>query len=300
MDRLHLMSVFVAVAEAEGFASGARKLGMSPPAVTRAVATLEQRLGVRLLSRTTRFVRVTEAGARYLEDARRVIAQADEADGTAAGLNATPPRGNLAITAPVIFGRMYVTPVVVEFLRLYPATKVSALLLDRPVNLVEEGLDVGIRIGELPDSTMRAIPAGRVRRVVCASPKYLKSSGVPAAPADLAKHCVISASAVSPSNEWKFASSSKPISVKIEPRLTLTSNDAAIEAAIAGLGLTRLFSYQIAPYLASRQLKSVLSDYEPPPLPIHVLHREGQQSSPKVRAFVDLMTKRLRAQRALN
>lgn len=299
MDRLHLMTVFVAVAEAESFAGGARRLGMSPPAVTRAVSALEERLGVRLLTRTTRIVRPTEAGLRYLEDARRIIAEIDEADEAAAGVNAEP-RGRLAVTAPVLFGRMFVMPAIVEYLQRYPAVDVSALFLDRVVNLIEEGLDVGIRIGHLPDSSMKAIKVGQVRSIVCASPSYLDVHGEPRMPGDLRRHTLIAASGLSPTAEWKFFEKGKPLSVRVQTRLTVTTNDAAIESAVAGFGLTRLLSYQVAPYLASGQLKVVLSDYEPPPLPIHVIHREGRQSAAKVRAFVDTIVQRLRSDNAVN
>ncbi len=301
MDRFHLMTVYVAVAEAESFAGGARKLAMSPPAVTRAIAALEQRLGIKLLTRTTRYVRATDAGLRYLEHARRIIAEADEADEVAAGVHAAP-RGQLAVTAPVLFGRMFVMPSMIEYLKRFPDMSVSALFLDRVVNLLEEGMDVGIRIGDLPDSTMKAIGVGHVRRVVCASPAYLKARGVPKAPADLVAHCVIAASPVSPAVDWKFSHGKKTgsVSVKLTPRLSVTSNDAAIVAAAQGFGVTRLLSYQIAPYLASGQLKAVLTDYEPPRLPIHVLHSEGRQASGKVRSFVDLLVENLRADEALN
>ena len=299
MSRFHHMAVYVAVAEEESFAGGARRLGMSPPAVTRAIAALEARLGVKLLTRTTRFVRATDAGLRYLEHARRLIAEADEADEAAAGVHAEP-RGQLAVTAPVLFGRMFVMPGVVDYLRRFPAVVVSAVFLDRVVNLLEEGMDVGIRIGELPDSSMRAINVGHVRRVVCASPAYFKAHGVPRAPADLARHVVVAASPVSPSVEWKFVSGKQALSVKVNPRLTVTNNEAAIVAAVQGFGVTRLLSYQVAPYLAARQLKVVMSEYEPPRLPIHVLHGEGRQASAKVRTFVDLLVERLRADKALN
>jgi DNA-binding transcriptional LysR family regulator len=299
MDRLHLMSVFVAVAEAESFAGAARRLGMSPPAVTRAVAALEARLRVRLLDRTTRYVRVTQAGQRYLDDARRIIGEVDEADEAAAGIHADP-RGHLAVTAPVLFGTMFVTPGILEYLRLYPGTDVSALFLDRIVNLFEEGLDVGVRIGELPDSSMKAIGVGHVRRVVCASPAYLKEHGMPKTPADLAHHAVILSTSVTPVVEWKFAHGTKATMVRVRPRLTVTSNEAAIEAARRGFGLTRLMSYQIAPYLASGELRAVLSKHEPQRVPINILHREGRYASAKVRTFVDLMVARLRSDKALN
>ena len=299
MDRFHLMAVYVAVAEEESFAGGARRLGMSPPAVTRAIASLEERLGVKLLTRTTRFVRATDAGQRYLEHARRIIADADEADEAVAGVHAAP-RGQLSVTAPVLFGRMFVTPSIVEYLQRFPDMTLSAVFLDRVVNLLEEGMDVGVRIGELPDSSMKAISVGHVRRVVCAAPEYLKKNGVPRAPADLAKHAVVAASPVSPSVDWKFANGRKTTSVKLAPRLTVTSNEAAIVAAVQGFGVTRLLSYQIAAFLESGQLKAVLIDYEPPRLPIHVLHSEGRQASAKVRTFVDMLVERLRADKALN
>lgn len=181
MDRFHHMTVFVAVAEEESFAAAARRLRMSPPAVTRAIAMLEDRLGVRLLTRTTRVVRPTDAGVRYLEDARRILLEADEADEAAAGINATP-RGHLAVTAPVMFGRIYVMPVLTAYQSAFKETTVSALFVDRVVNLVEEGLDVGIRIGSLPDSSLHAIRVGQVRRVVCASPAYLRKYGTPRFP----------------------------------------------------------------------------------------------------------------------
>lgn len=299
MDRFHLMSVFVAVAEEESFAGGARRLGMSPPAVTRAIAMLEEHLGIKVLTRTTRFVRATDAGLRYLESARRIIAEAEEADEAAAGVHAAP-RGHLAVTAPVLFGSIYVMPGIVDYLKRYPDVSVSAMFLDRVVNLLEEGLDVGVRIGELPDSTMRAIRVGHVRRVVCAAPEYLKQYGILNEPQDLVTHRVICAIPVSPANEWRFGTGKMLESVKIHPRLTVTNNDAAIQAALQGLGVTRLMSYQIAAHLAAGRLTRVLADYEPPPLPIHVLHREGRQASAKVRSFVDLLVERLRADIALS
>ncbi|HYR01060.1 MAG TPA: LysR family transcriptional regulator [Casimicrobiaceae bacterium] len=298
MDRFHLMNVFVAVAEEEGFAGGARRLGLSPPAVTRAIAALEHRLGVKLLNRTTRFVRVTDAGARYLESARRILSEIDEADEAAAGSHAAP-RGELAVTAPVLFGSQYVVPGIVDYLGRYPDVSVSALFLDRVVGLLEEGLDVGVRIGELPDSTLRAIPVGFVRRVVCASPRYLKRHGAPREPGELAGHVVVAASPVSPSVEWRFGAGKRSVIAKIKPRLSVTSNDAAIRAALLGFGITRLMSYQVADHLAAGRLERVLAAQEPPPLPIHVIHVEGRRASAKVRVFVDLLVDRLRANPAL-
>ncbi len=298
MSKFHQMSVYVSVAEEESFSAAARKLGMSPPAVTRAVAALEERLGTKLLSRTTRFVRATDAGLRYLEHARRIITEVDDADEVAAGTSAEP-RGQLAITAPVLFGRMFVLPNMLEYMGRYPEVTMTALFLDRVVNLLEEGLDVGVRIGELPDSSMKAIGVGQVRQVVCASPGYLKAHGTPHITSDLVGHTIVAASAVSPSLDWKFFTGKKMTHVKMKPQLTVTNNEAAIVAAIQGFGVTRLLSYQVAAYVASGQLKIVLNEYEPPRLPIHVLHREGQQASAKVRTFVDLLVERLRADKAL-
>lgn len=299
MDRLHLMTVFLAVAEEQGFAAAARRLQMSPPAVTRAIAALEERLGVRLLNRTTRHVRVTEAGQRYLEDARQVIVAADAADEAAAGINAEP-RGHLAVTAPVLFGRRFVTPGIVEYLGKYPQTDVSAVFLDRVVNLLEEGLDVGIRIGELPDSTMRARRVGSVRLVVCGSPDYLQRHGVPDDPASLVGHTTIASLAGFGSVDWRFSVTNEQRSVRLHPRLRVTSNDAAIEAALQGFGMTRLLYYQVAPLVAAGQLQLVLEQFELEPRPIHIVHREDRYGSARIRAFVDLMAARLRAEQSLN
>ncbi|MGJ0492812.1 LysR family transcriptional regulator [Methylobacter sp.] len=300
MARLEMMEIFVAVAEEQSFAGGARRLNLSAPAVTRAIAALEERLGVILLTRTTRYVRLTDAGQRYLEDARRIVNEANEADETAAGINAEPC-GHLAVTAPVLFGRMFVIPGIVDYLQRFQTMEVSAIFLDRIVNMLEEGIDVGIRIGELPDSSMRAIRVGHVRQVLCASPSYLAEKGIPKSPDALSQHSLIVAAAGSWSAiEWKFLDGDKIMSYKIKPRLSVTSNDAAIAAAINGLGITRVLSYQVAPFLASGQVQTLLSNYEPNRLPIHVLHREGRYASAKVRTFVDLMVERLRADQVLN
>ncbi len=299
MDRFHLMNVFVAVAEAEGFAAGARRLRMSPPAVTRAVAALEERLGVKLLNRTTRYVRATEAGQRYLDDARRILSEVDAADETAAGINAEP-RGQLAVTAPVLFGRLFVMPGIVDYLERYPGTKVEAVFLDRIVNLLEEGMEVGVRIGELPDSSLRALRVGFVRLVLCASPGYLARRGQPDKPEDLLEHSLIASSAGSSGAGWRFTTPHGGQHLAIQPRLSVTTNDAAIEAALRGFGISRLLSYQVAPQLTAGELEIVLDEYEPSPRPVHILHREGRYASAKVRAFVDLLAERLRSDQALN
>lgn len=299
MNRFHLMNVFVAVAEAESFAGGARRLKMSPPAVTRAVVALEERLGVRLLTRTTRVVRVTEAGARYLEDARRIMIEMEEADATAAGINATP-RGQLAVTAPALFGKLYVMPIITEYQSAFEQTTVSALFVDRVVNFMDEGMDIGIRIGQLPDSSLRAIRVGRVRRVVVGAPAYLEKHGIPQTPGELAEHRLVASSGISPTNDWGFHFAGEKLTVRVQPRIVANTNDGPLEAARQGYGLTRLLSYQVAPQLASGELKTVLGDYEGPDLPVYVIHSEGRHRSAKVRSFVDLAVERLRADKALN
>ena len=311
MDQLHLMRVYVAVAEEQGFASAARRLAMSPPAVTRAVAALEESLGVKLLNRTTRHVRTTESGSRYLEDARRILAQVKLANEAAAGINADPA-GNLVVTAPVMFGQMFVMPGIVDYLQRFPKTQVDALFLDRVVNMLEEGVDVGIRIGELPDSTMRAIKVGSVRRILVASPDYLKQHGIVQSPDALNEHSLISSSAGRLVQEWRFdhptASGRTPVNtgkqsgltIRIQPRLTVTTNDAAIKAACAGFGIARLLSYQVSEQLAKGQLKILLENFEPTAMPVQIVHREGRLASAKVRAFIDLMSERLRLNKSLN
>jgi len=299
MDRLNSMAIFIAVAEEEGFAGAARLLNISPPAVTRAVAALEEHLGVKLFNRTTRFVRLTEAGQRYFEDARRIIAAADEADEAATGINAEP-KGHLVVTAPVLFGRLYVMPGISDYLQRYKDTEVTALFLDRIVNLLEEGVDVGIRIGELPDSSYKALRAGQVRRVLCASPAYLAEHGIPSKPEDLIKHQLIVAGAISPTVDWRFEDSGSNLTIRIKPRLRVTSNDSAIEAAVMGLGITRILSYQIATQLASGEIQIILNEFEPKPMPINIIHREGRYASAKIRSFVDIIATRLRGNALLN
>jgi len=298
MDRFHLMAVFVAVAEEESFAAAARRLRMSPPAVTRAIASLEKHLGVQLLTRTTRLVRTTDAGTRYLEDARRILLEVDEADEAAAGINATP-RGHFAVTAPVLFGKIYVMPIITAYQMDFQETTVMALFVDRVVNLIDEGFDVGIRIGLLPDSSLRAIRVGQVRHIICATPAYLQRYGTPKVPGALAQHSIIDATAVTAGAEWTFMAGKQKIGVRLNPRIRVNTNDAALEAAKSGFGLTRLISYQVANELAAGTLTTVLTGFEGPALPVHVIHREGRYGSAKVRSFVDLAVAKLRANAAI-
>ena len=299
MDRFHLLKVYIAVAEEQGFSSAARRLAMSPPAVTRAVASLEGELGVKLLNRTTRYVRATDVGLRYLEDARRILGELESADEAAVGINAEP-QGHLAVTAPVLFGRLFVTPGIVDYLKRYPKMEVDAVFLDRVVNLLEEGLDVGVRIGELPDSSMRALRVGSVRLILCASPAYIAEHGIPKHPDELLEHTIIASKAGSGSIDWRFSIANKNKLIAIKPRLMMTTNDAAIAAAVKGFGITRILSYQVAPELASGDLKIIMENFEPAPKPVHIVHREGRNEAVKVRAFVDLLADKLRGDKALN
>ena len=298
MDRLQTMAVFVGVAEEAGFAPAARRLNMSPPSVTRAVSELEARLGARLLHRTTRSVRLTEAGERYLADCRRILAEVEEADRHAAGLHAAP-RGRVTLSASVMFGRMVVAPIVLDLLDRYPELSVSTLFVDRVVHLVDEGIDVAVRIAELPDSSLTAVRVGSVRRVLCASPDYLNARGRPDTPAELAGHDIVNFVNMTPGGEWTFAGRGRGRSVRPRARLNLNTADAAIAAAAAGRGITRVLSYMIAPHLDRGTLEIVLAEHEPPPVPIHVIHKEPGQTSARIRAVVDHLVESLRAAPAL-
>ncbi|PLZ02171.1 LysR family transcriptional regulator [Burkholderia sp. WAC0059] len=298
MDKHQAMTIFVTVVETEGFASAARKLKVSPSVITRVVTELEQHLGVRLLTRTTRVVRVTEAGARFFEDSRRILTEIEAAELSAASVNATP-RGQLTVTAPVLFGKRYLVPIAHDYLTRYPAVNLDCWFLDRIVNLVDEGVDVGIRIGKLPDSSLQAVAVGKVRHLLCASPDYLEAHGTPQHPDDLDSHVTIQGTGLTPSPEWRFRVDGRTLAVPIQPRLITTTNDSAIAAGLAGLGIVRLLSYQIVQELAEGTLRVVLADYEFDPLPVHVIHREGRHVNQKVRAFLDLAVETLRAKAPL-
>ena len=293
MDRFHMLNVFLAIVDTGGFAPAARRLNLSPPAVTRAVAELEDHLGVRLLTRTTRSVRLTDAGVSYTEDCRRILADLELADETVSGADA-PPKGRLNITAPVLFGSLYVTPVVAEYLQRYVDVSITCLFVDRVINIVDEGVDVAVRIGELPNSTLQAIQVGQVGKVICASPQYLSKMGTPKKPQDLVDHTIISSNTVTPSFEWNMNENGVARAVRIHPRMVTSTNDSAIVAATGGLGLTRLLSYQVADFLRDGRLVRVLPEFELKPDPIHVIHREGRRVPQKVRTFLDLVVERLR------
>lgn len=298
MDRWQAMKVFVEVAQSGGLAEAGRRLAMSPPAVTRAIAGLEEVVGARLFMRTTRAVKLTEAGARYYDDCRRLLADLAEADAAAAGSYAKPT-GLLTVTASTMFGRMYVLPVMTEFLECHASVTGRTLFLDRFVNLVDEGVDVAIRIGHLPDSGHSAVKVGSVRRVICGAPNYFEKYGAPQTPKDLASHRIVAPTAAWASLEWRFGGETRS-QVTVHPRLFCNTNDAAIGAAVDGWGLTRVLSYQVGPLLQDGALRTVLDDHEEDALPIHVVHSEGRGASAKVRTFVDLAVERLRANRLFN
>lgn len=293
MDRFHAIHVFTRVADLGGFAVAARSLNMSPPAVTRMVSLLEDHLGARLFVRTTRSVMLTESGRRFLDDAKRILQDLEHAERAAVG-SYVEPKGLLNITASVMFGQMYITPLLAEFLTQFPNIHARTLFVDRVVNLIDEGVDVGIRIGELSDSSLMAVRCGSVRQVVVASPEYLDKAGEPTTPEDLARHDVINASALTPSRQWLFQQDGKTQVQRVPPRVDMNTNDAAIELALRGQGIARLLSYQVAAYVAEGRLKPVLSPFETPPMPIHLVHHEGRMVSAKVRAFVDFAASRLR------
>jgi len=293
MDRTDAIAVFIAVADHGSFAAAARRLGRSPASVTRAVADLESRLGVRLLTRTTRAVSTTEAGQRFLGGAKRVLADLDEIERAAAG-QGTAPRGELRLTAPILFGRLHVLPIVTEFLDRFPEVQAALALVDRPVDLVEEGLDVAVRIGALGESSAVATRVGALRRIVVAAPDYLARRGTPQRPADLTDHDVVAFSGIAGVEHWVFREAAGDVNVAIRPRLVVSTAEAAIDAARAGFGLTRVLSYQAAGDVARGSLLRVLPAYEGDEVPIHLVYPGGRHPPPKLRAFLDFTTPRLR------
>ncbi|MCP1576341.1 DNA-binding transcriptional LysR family regulator [Herbaspirillum rubrisubalbicans] len=284
------MRIFVHVAETASFAKAARQMQLSAPVVTRTVAALEELVGARLLVRTTRSVKTTEAGARYLEDCRRILGEIAEAEAAAAGHYARPA-GTLSVTAAFMFGQLHVLPIVTEYLDLYPEMRARTFFIDRPVNIVEEGMDVAVRIGHLPDSGFTAIQVGSVSRVICAAPDYLERHGVPASPTELKQHRIVTSTSAWASPEWRFADGQR---VLVEAALQTNTNQACIATARNGWGMTRVLAYQVADDLREGRLQRVLREFEEPPLPIHLLYPEGRRSPAKVRAFIDLAVTRLR------
>jgi DNA-binding transcriptional LysR family regulator len=294
MDRLHAMEVFVAAAAAGSFARATARLRISPPAVTRAIAALETRLGARLFARTTRRLSLTEAGARFLASSQRLLADLDAAEKVAVG-DASAPHGHLMLTAPVTLGRIALPAILGAFQRAQPQISVSALLLDRVVDLIEEGLDVGLRIGQLRDSSLIARRVGSVRRVLVASPGYLAAKGTPRTPADLSRHAIIAFTPLMPGRELRLGPRMRGGSVALSPRLEINDAGAAIAAAEFGEGITIAVSYQVAQSVRDGRLATVLDRFMPPHMPVHIVHPQGRLVAPKIRAFVDFAAPRLRA-----
>jgi DNA-binding transcriptional LysR family regulator len=296
MDRLDAMKVFVVVLD-EGSLSGAsRALKRSPAAVTRAVAFLESHVGVPLLRRTTRAMRLTEAGERYAMACRRILAELEEAELVAAG-GRSAPHGILTLSAPPIGGEEILRPIVDSFLEAYPAVSVRLLLLDRHVNLIDEGVDVAMRMGELPDSSMVAVKVGGdVRRVIAGAPSYLAAGPPIEKPADLAGRQIVAMSNFGV-DRWVFPASpgsAAPRTVTFAPRILVNSVRAAVGSTVAGLGVTRLYSFHLADQVRDGALEIVLADAEPPPQPVHLVAQPTRMPEPKVRAFVDFAVPRLR------
>lgn len=294
MDRFRAMQAFVAVAEEEGFASAGRALRLSAPSVTRLVSELEETLGARLFHRTTRSVGLTDAGARYLEDCRRILADLEDADAHAGGRHGQP-EGWVSVTGSALFGRLALTPILFGLMDRYPGLSVSTLFVDRVVHMMDEGIDVAVRIADLPDSTLVAARVGSVRRVLCAAPSYFAKHGELTSVADLDQHQLIDFSQSRSGSQWGLVSGSKMVTHRPETRFLVNTADAAIAAAVAGRGVTRVLSYQVAAEVADGRLQVVLPEAEGASLPVHVVHKEAGQTSARVRAVVDHLVEELRA-----
>ena len=293
MDRFEALSAFTAVAEEGGFSAAARRLGMPLPTVSRKVSELEAHLGAQLLVRSTRKVALTETGQQFLITCRRVLGELNEAEREASG-EYRAPRGELAVSAPTGLGGAYLAPIVTEFLLAYPDIDVDLRLSDRITNLADEQIDVAIRIAHLPDSSLIALKLGVIRHVVCASPAYLDARGVPETIADLSRHACVTFTALEAPREWIFRESGQTTRIAIKSRLSVSSASAAVEAATAGLGISRLLCYQAAPALAEHRLRLVLRRFEPVPLPVSLVYPSGRLVPLKLRAFTDFVVPRLK------
>jgi DNA-binding transcriptional LysR family regulator len=293
LDRFHELQVFVAVAEAGSFSKASGKLRLSPPAVTRAISGLENRIGARLFNRTTRSLSLTESGTRFLLSARRLLADLDSAEAEAAGETATPA-GHLTIGASVTFGRAMLAPIMSAFLQAHPRITVSLALQDRLVDLVNEGVDAAVRISHLPDSTLVAKRIGEVRRILVASPTYLAKRGTPGKPVDLKAHSMIAFTGLLQNREWRFSDGTARGSVVLQPSLEINDALAAIAAAETGDGITIALSYMVAEAIEQGRLMPVLNTYTPPPVPVHLVYAQTPMLPPKLRAFIDFAAPRLK------
>ncbi len=286
MDKLRAMAAFAAIAERGSLTAAAAALDSSLPAVVRLLAGLEKQLGVRLLNRTTRRSALTDEGRDYLERCRRVLAEVEQAD-SAVTERQQRPSGRLALTAPVLFGRLHVAPLVAAYLARHPDVKAELLLLDRNVDLIEEGLDLAVRIGKLADSSLVAIACGRTQRVVCASPAYLRRAGTPKSPEDLRAHRCIGFIGLSRGQDWEFVKRGRKVRVRVDGPLITNQGDTAIEACRLGLGCGIFLGYQVRDAIAAGELKVLLQAYAPPPLPVSIVYPHARLLPRRVRAFVD-------------
>lgn len=291
---LRWLETFVHVAEQGSLIGAARKLGVSPPSVTRALASLEAELGVALFTRTTRSVKLTGSGERFLTEVRAILAALDSAIDDASSEQGHP-RGHLTITASVSFGRTHVADLLLDYLREHPGVSASLLLLDRVTNLVDEGIDVALRIGELPDSSLIARKVGSVRRMLVASPTYLARSGVPKQPRELAEHEIIAFTGLMPGRRWRYRESGRTRELALAPTLEVNDALVALRAAEAGLGITVALSYMVEEALAGGRLVPVLARFAPPPVPVQLVIPSSRVVAAKVRSFVDFAAARLPA-----
>lgn len=292
MDRLQSMSIFLAAAESGSLSAAGRRLGMPLATVSRKISELETHLGTRLFHRSSRQLTPTDAGRSYLVACKRILEDVEEAELVAGEYRA--PRGDLAITTPIVFGRLHVLPVVMDFLKAFPDINIRIIQADRVVDLVEEHIDLAVRIGELPDSNLVAIKVGSIRRVICGSPGYFAERGTPSSPGDLDALACITFERLTPANTWNFTIDGRDASVAIRARLIVNTAEAAIDAAAAGLGITRVLSYQIADRVRAGTLVVALETFEPPPSPVSLVYA-GQRLLPqKLRAFLDFAAPRLK------
>lgn len=293
IDYLLAISIFTTVADEGGFSASARRLNMSPASVSRAVSQLESRLGVRLLTRTTRSVQLTDAGERYCADCQRILAELEEAERNAANTY-WAPRGSVSITAPVLAGRMVISPILMRLLDVYQGISIVPVFLDRVVHLMDEGIDIAFRFGDLPDSSHIGVRVGSTRRVLCASPKYLESHGRPQTINDLDSHELIDLISMKHNGQWRLQNSGISVSYKPQSRIQVNNADVAISAAVEGRGIARVASYMISPQLVNGTLEIVLEDHEAPPAQAHLLRKETVQVPGRVRAVFDYMVEHLR------
>lgn len=293
MDKLRAMTTFVRIVESGSLSAAAERLGTSPTSVVRSLSALEKALGVRLLNRTTRRLALTDEGREYFERCRHLLAEVEAAEAVLLARQ-VQPAGRLVITAPVMFGRLHVAPVVTDFLAAFPEVRVELLLVDRVVDLLNEGIDLAVRVGALPDSSLVALPLGSTRRIVCASPDYLARHGEPAHPDGLTEHRAIRVIGSSTGLEWEFRDDGRSWRVPIPDILATNHIDCAIDACIKGVGCGRFFSYQVREQLSNGTLVRLLGDYEPSPVPVSFAYPHSRLLSSRVRAFIDMAAPLLR------